>query len=130
MNNVVKVTLGFFGGLLAVLVLLSLFTGGSTFGAGQMMQGFGDGPGGMMGGGFGYSWMLLPILLWVGLLALIVWAVVRIFPSNRSGDHHYDPAEKILRERLARSEIDREEYERGLAALCGEESPKTGNRQR
>lgn len=137
MNDVVKVTLGFFGGVLALLALFALFPGGGTFGVGsmmqggQMMQGYGDGPGGMMG--FGSSspwWMLVPILFWAGLLALIVWAVVRIFPTNRAGDHRRDPAEEILRERFARGEIDGEDYERGLKTLRGQKSPRAESHQR
>ena len=130
MNDVVKVALGFFGGVLALLVLFALFSGSSTFGAMPMMQGFGDGPGGMMGGGFGSWWMLLPILFWAGLLALIAWAVVRIFPANRTRDQHHDSAEDILRERFARGEIDRDEYGRGLETLREERSPRTGSHQR
>jgi hypothetical protein len=37
-------------------------------------------------GTFGGLWMLLPILFWGGLLALIAWAVVRIFPERRSAE--------------------------------------------
>ena len=40
--------------------------------------------GGMMGG-FGVLWMLVPLLFWGGLLAIIVWLVVRIFPAQRGG---------------------------------------------
>ena len=131
MNDVVKVTLGFFGGVLALLALFALFPGGGTFGMGSMMQGFGDGPGGMMGFGSGSPWwMLVPILSWAGLLALIAWAVVRIFPTNRAGDHRHDSAEEILRERFARGEIDGEDYERGLKTLRGQKSPEIETRQR
>lgn len=121
MNDAVKVTLGFFGGVLALLALFALFPGGGTFGTGSMMQGFGDGPGGMMGFGSGSPWwMLVPILSWAGLLALIAWAVVRIFPTNRAGDHRHDSAEEILRERFARGEIDAAEYASSLRVLRGE----------
>lgn len=84
--------------------------------------------GGMMGGagGFGFGWMgmLIQLLLLLGLLALIAWAVVRIFPTNRdSGDVHRDPrkesAEEILRGRFARGEIDAEEYEERRRILNG-----------
>jgi putative membrane protein len=129
MNDIVKVTLGFFGGVITLLALFFLFPGSGTYGMGSMMQGgpmmqgFGNGPGGMMGGWFGSWWMLVPILFWAGFLALIAWAVVRIFPANRPGDRHHDPAEEVLRERFARGEIDGDEYDRGLAKLRGKESP-------
>ncbi|MCA3748647.1 MAG: SHOCT domain-containing protein [Rubrobacter sp.] len=76
----------------------------------------------MMGGWWngGWLWMLVPALFWIGLLALIAWAIVRIFPSNRGGgEARRDPAEEILRERFARGEISAEEYERGLETLRG-----------
>lgn len=85
-----------------------------------MMNGF---DGGMMGGwgAFGWLWMLLPLLFWGGLLALIAWAVMRIFPKghvdNGRSEDRGDPAENVLRERFARGEMDAEEYERSLAVL-------------
>lgn len=39
--------------------------------------------GGMMGT-FGCLWMLIPFLFWGGLLVLIAWAVVRIFPGGHA----------------------------------------------
>lgn len=90
-----------------------------------MMGGFD----GFMGGGwgaFGWLWMLIPLLFWGGLIALIVWAVVRVFPGQRDSANfsgtREKPAEEILRERFARGEIDAEEYERSLAVLRGEKS--------
>ncbi len=125
MNDAAKVVLGVVAGVFALLLLL-LLAGGGMFGTGPMMNGFGDGPGGMMGGWFGSWWMLVPILFWAGLLAVIVWAVARIFPGDRSGGSgnggfRRDPAEGILRERFARGEIDAEEYERTLATLRREQ---------
>ncbi len=74
---------------------------------------------GMMGGG-GWLWMLVPLLFWSGLLALGVWALLRIFPDRRGGGGSASPeesAEEILRRRFARGEIDAEEYERSLEVL-------------
>ena len=79
-------------------------------------------------GTFGGLWMLLPILFWGGLLALIVWAVVRIFPERRGGERSEvrdRSSEEILTERFARGEIDAEEYERSLSVL-GERDPLKG----
>lgn len=97
-----------------------------------MMGGF---DGGMMGGwgAFGWLWMLIPLLFWGGLLAVIVWAVMRIFPNRRADDGRpetrKDSAEEILRERFARGEMDAEEYERSLEVLrSGRSTTKGGAR--
>ena len=70
----------------------------------------------------GWLWMLIPLLFWGGLLALIVWAVVRIFPAPRGNgpqEARRDSAEDVLRERFARGEIDAGEYESSLKTLRG-----------
>ncbi|BBL80359.1 hypothetical protein RxyAA322_22130 [Rubrobacter xylanophilus] len=89
-----------------------------------MMGGF---DGGMMGGWgiLGWLWMLIPLILWGGLLAFIAWAVVRALPGQRVGEGGSPggglrPAEEILRERFARGEIDAREYEERLRVLRGE----------
>lgn len=78
--------------------------------------------GGMMGA-FGWLWMLVPLLFWGGLLALIVWAVVRIFPGGYGGgvqrEGSVPSAEETLRERFARGEVSAEEYEQRLRVLRG-----------
>ncbi len=74
-----------------------------------------------MMGGFGWLWMLAPLLLWVGLLVLVAWLMVRLFPSLRGKDSsRTNDAEGMLRERFARGEIDAGEYERSLQILRGE----------
>jgi putative membrane protein len=115
MNNGIKVLLGVLGGAVLVLVLLAVFIGAPMMGPGHMMGQWGRG--GMMDGGWGMLgilWMLVPLLLWGGLLAVIVWAVMRI-AANRQGNAGtragQDSAEDILRQRFARGEIDAEEYE-------------------
>jgi putative membrane protein len=81
--------------------------------------------GGMMGnwGAFGWLWMLIPLLFWGGLLVLMAWAVVRIFPSGRAEGvrraESAPSAEDILRERFARGEVSAEEYEERLKVLRG-----------
>jgi putative membrane protein len=80
-------------------------------------------------GTFGGLWMLLPILFWGGLLALIVWAVIRIFPERRSGERSEvrgRSSEEILRERFVRGEVDAEEYERSLGVLRNGRNPLEG----
>ncbi|MEJ7843522.1 MAG: SHOCT domain-containing protein [Rubrobacter sp.] len=91
-----------------------------------MMNGFD----GMVGGGGGWLWMLLPLLFWGGLLAFAVWALIRIFPNRAGGNGDSgargESAEEILRKRFARGEIDAEEYERTLEVLKGERSATKG----
>ena len=82
--------------------------------------------GGMMGA-FSWLWMLIPLLFWGGLLVLIAWAVVRIFPGGHAGGVRREAsaeasapsAEDILRERFARGDIDAEEYEERHRVLRG-----------
>ena len=67
------------------------------------------------------------IIFWVAITALLVWIVFRDRPDARqrilsvfvAQQSRTDPAEWILRGRLARGEIDAEEYERSLRVLKG-----------
>lgn len=65
------------------------------------------------GNGGWHPWMA--ILLFLGMLvfwALVVWGAITLFRSSGGrGTAHPDP-EQILKERLARGEIDSEEYRR------------------
>ena len=76
----------------------------------------------MMGGwnnGMGAGGWVLMIFAWVALIALIVWAITRLFPT-RADDSREQVAEKpdaILDRRLARGEIDSDEYARLRDAL-------------
>ena len=73
--------------------------------------------------------MLLPILFWGGLLILIAWAVVRIFPERQGGEWsevRSQSSEEILRQRFVRGEIDAEEYERSLGVLRNLRNPLKG----
>lgn len=71
-----------------------------------MMDGWYDG----MNGG----WWILMIVFWVGLVAAIIWAGVRLSarpgPVDRSAGADERPGE-ILERRLASGEIDAETYE-------------------
>jgi hypothetical protein len=67
--------------------------------------------------------VLLLILFLGGLVAVVTWLVVRIFPRVRRDeqlDTPRDSAEEILRERFARGEITAEEYQRSIEILRGE----------
>ena len=65
------------------------------------------------------------IIFWGALIALVLWFFFRDRPDVRQRvssifagpEPQADAAEEILRERLARGEIDAEEYERALDAL-------------
>jgi putative membrane protein len=69
-------------------------------------------------GGF---WLaaLLPMLLWILILALGVVLVVRLINRDRPAGpgYHSDSAEEILRRRFAAGEIDADEYERRMETL-------------
>ena len=58
------------------------------------------------------------MIVWVVLLAIIVWAIwTWVARSARPGLSSGDDAERILRERFARGEIDEATYQRMLAQL-------------
>jgi uncharacterized membrane protein len=71
----------------------------------------------MMGIGFGTMGLgaVLMLLVWVGLFALIVWAVVRLFPRDRRDDT--EAARETLRRRYAAGEISAAEYEQARRAI-------------
>lgn len=59
------------------------------------------------------GWGLWMILFWAVVIGLIVWAVIRLTPGNRSRrEDRSDRAHEILDERYARGELDTEEYRR------------------
>jgi uncharacterized membrane protein len=67
------------------------------------------------------------IIFWVAIAALLAWVMFRARPDARqrisnvfaAPQARMDPAEEILRGRLARGEIDAGEYERALKVLKG-----------
>ena len=70
----------------------------------------------MMGYGFGFGgvWMLL---FWVFVIAGIVWLVLTLSRSQTRERGSGHDAVQILEERLARGEIDAEEFRTRRAAL-------------
>lgn len=68
------------------------------------------------GGGF---WMFGGLLLVIGVIVLIVWAVTRVSRDGRTSNQ--DPSRptpnEILRERFARGEITDQEFEQAKKAL-------------
>ena len=66
--------------------------------------------------------VLLLILFLGGLVAVVTWLVVRIFPRVRRDERleaPRDSAEETLRERFARGDITAEEYQRSIEILRG-----------
>jgi putative membrane protein len=115
MSSSFKLLLSVLGGAVLMLLLLTVFTGVPMMGPGGMMGQWGQG--GMMNGGWGalgILWMLVPLLFWGGLLAVILWAVMRITANRQGSDVGTGPgedsAEEALRQRFARGEIDAKEY--------------------
>jgi putative membrane protein len=81
--------------------------------------GWGWGYGGMSGWGAGGS--ILMAVFWIALIALIVWAVVRLVQSSggRYRDRqHAETPQEILDRRFARGEIDTAAYEDARARLA------------
>ncbi len=71
----------------------------------------------MMWFGWGGWWMTLSmILFWGGIIALVVWGLRAVDPVRRDDAHR---PRRILEERLARGEIDEEEFDRRIGALGG-----------
>ncbi len=102
------------GIVLAVLIILPLTLGTTSgeYGGGWGMMGTGMmGPGIM--GGFGWMW-LMPVL-WIVFLGLIIWAIVALV--RRSSEPRGQDSSKttsaleVLKERYARGEIKKEEYD-------------------
>ena len=78
--------------------------------------------------------VLLLILFLGGLVAVVTWLVVRIFPRVRGDERPEAPrdsAEEILRERFARGEITAEEFQRSIEILRGgtTREARDGNRE-
>ena len=104
------------GGVIAVVLLFCLF-GGAVMGTGMW------GGGHMWGwdGNGAWSWwglgmMLIMMLFWVlviaAIIAGIVWVVRQASDGTNDGSARQGQALNILRERYARGEITKEEFER------------------
>ena len=99
-------------GAIIVVVLLLTLVGGGMMGVG-MMGGSGFGMGWAMGMGTG--WIVVMILFWALVVGGLVWLLVSLFGAARSrADSRAEQPRPldILRERYARGDITREEYER------------------
>ncbi|MHB8611250.1 MAG: SHOCT domain-containing protein [Candidatus Dormibacteraceae bacterium] len=56
--------------------------------------------------------MFFWLLVLVGLIAILVWAVIHFTGAGRAGGASNLQARQILDQRFARGEIDRDEYQR------------------
>lgn len=72
----------------------------------------------MMGYDFGFGGVLM-MLFWVFVVAGIVWLVLTVGRSQAPTGHGTRNALRILEERLARGEIDAEEFRTRRAAIEG-----------
>ncbi len=77
----------------------------------------------MYGYGAGWGWMMLMQLVWIALLGVIIWAVVRLV--QRPADREYgtgarrETPQEILDRRYASGEIDTDTYTQARAHLAG-----------
>ncbi len=69
----------------------------------------------MDGGGGRWVWGVLIMVVMLGIVALVVWLIVR--SSHGSASVHSSSAREILSERFARGEIDTDEYHDRLSKL-------------
>jgi putative membrane protein len=70
----------------------------------------------MDGGGAGWwVWGVPMMVLMLGIVALVVWLILR--SSHMSAGGHSSSAREILSERFARGEIDADEYHDRLSKL-------------
>lgn len=67
----------------------------------------------------GWGWHFVPMILWWVILLLVIVAMFRwVFGIPRPGRHHRDDhALGILRERYAKGEINKEQFDRMKADL-------------
>lgn len=73
----------------------------------------------MMGGwgmmaGMGWPGILAMVLFWLGVILLVLWGVSGLFPAQRLPG---PDALEILKQRYARGEISREEFEQAQQVL-------------
>lgn len=90
---------------------------------------------GWYGWGMGYGAWIFMGLFWLALLAVIIWAVMRLLPTRRDGENRkdgenwkLDSPEDILDRRFARGEIDAETYQAQRAVLMAARGSRGGQR--
>ena len=63
----------------------------------------------------GWLGMGIGMIVWVAVVALVIWLIVRAFSGRAGGGG--ESAEELLRRRFASGEIDAEEYQKRLEVL-------------
>jgi putative membrane protein len=63
------------------------------------------------GMGLGIIGVLFSILFWVAVIALIIWVVTKLIKNENSGKVEKQSPVDLAKERYARGEITREEFE-------------------
>ena len=76
------------------------------------MMGYGFG-----GGAVGWFWMFGGVLVMVGVVVLIVWAVSTVSRGATGREPERSTALDVLRERYARGEITQQEFEQAKKTL-------------
>lgn len=85
----------------------------------------------MYGCGGGTWWMTLTSLVWIALIAAVVWAVARLVrPDGRPVGHRpagqsRETPQEILDRRYALGEIDDDAYRAARAVLSGRETGRS-----
>ena len=72
---------------------------------------------GFDGGGLGWIWMLGGLLVMIGFVVLVVWAVTAASRGGTSREPARPTPLDILRERYARGEISQQEFEQAKKTL-------------
>ena len=100
------------GGIVLAVVIIVPSILGMIFG--WSGNGWGMMGTGMMGGIFGWMWLmvLLMVLFWIAVPLLVIWGIVSLIRGGASpAGRPSDTALEILNQRYARGEIDKKEYE-------------------
>ena len=72
---------------------------------------------GFDGGAAGWIWMIGGLLVMIGVVVLIVWAIGNMSRGGTSREPERPAALDILRERYARGEITQQEFEQAKKTL-------------